>query len=574
MDLRFKFHPQVFKVLGERKYSNYLEAINEIVADALDGFATKVSVFVRPDSITIEDDGEGMSRQFIENEYLVIGKPNPEARKRGLFGIGKLACQALASTTELESHTAKSPRGVRLVIEWGSFWDRPDAAECPISSEEIHSDATRHGTRVALLGVRSEVDPEQLREYLGRKHFPLLTNPAQKITIQVNGKPCQPELPRGEKFEFDSTQDFVLNGDLVPAQHHAKFGRVSGVIYLTESGNLDNAIEVFDRLGQRLDKYSTADWLGMRAKLERGAAFSTRVIGIVNTTTEVQLGESIAQGNALLLKSDRSGFFEDTLSFRQFVAYLIGRRDEAGLNLPSGGILRLIHKRWLEDQGHSPTRLEKMAQKEVPRVVSILSSILKGERFVWKAEPNGKQKEKPAKHRDGEEKPFREPTNKRLKCPYCGAINYISLIQYRIWVGATEAAKEKMRKNWPCKVCGTYLDPDKDLHRIASPPKLPRPTIQKVDLGEGRLVDLLIDSMGPKGDIASYSIGDEALLINRDHALFLRAADLGPEALRHHMVQAAVFAVAMARHRELQEDFVNVYNHLCSKAAEPWDETK
>lgn len=572
MGWAFKFHPQIFKVLGERKYSNYFEAINEIVADSLDGMASQVRIEIRPDSIVIEDNGEGMTKEFIKDEYLFVGKPNPDSRKRGLFGIGKLACQALASTTVIESSTKESPTGTRVVIDWREFWSRGNATDCPITAEDVPSEPGAEGTRVTLLGTMGEIDPEELRKYLAKKHFPLLTNPSQRIMVSVNGKPCRPTLPKGEKFEFDSARDFWLNGAVVPAQPAAKFGRVTGVMYLTETGDLDSAIHVFDRLGQRLDKYSSTDWVGLRRRLERGAAFSTRVVGIVNVTTEVQLGDSVGSANALLIKSDRSGFFEDIIAFKQFVAYLIGRKDEEGLNLnlPSGGILRLIHKRWLEDQGDAFSRFQKMAQKEIPRVVSILSEILKNEEFVWKVDPNGILRDKPRKHQEGETKTVRLPENKRLKCPYCGAINYISIIQYKVWLGADQEAKNKMCKNWPCKICGTYLDPDKDLHRIASPPRLPRTIPARVNLGEGRLVDLGTESMGPKGDIATYSIGDEVLLINRDHALFLRAADLGPETLRHHMVQAAIFAIAAARNRELDENFTRVYNALCSKATEPW----
>jgi len=125
-------------------------------------------------------------------------------------------------------------------------------------------------------------------------------------------------------------------------------------------------------------------------------------------------------------------------------------------------------------------------------------------------------------------------------------------------------AKLKMRKNWPCKVCGYYLNPQTDLHRIKSPAKKQETVSTKVKIGKGTWTDVQHQDLGQSGDLAVCDISDEFIHVNDRHALYRRAYAIGKESLLQHVITAALYALAKAKEGELGMDFEHEFNRLCS----------
>jgi hypothetical protein len=453
-------------------------------------------------------------------------------------------------------------RSIRVAVDWDE--------KKIVGTDWIPSQKEQHGTSIVLTDLKYQPgDPLELRKYLERKYFPIFMNPQSNLTITVNGDKCRVKEPNYEdKYEFDSTKDFVLGNKKVPAVPDAEFGRVSGTFYIVDADK-GNTTYVYDRLGTQLDIYSQKDWLRI-GSLTSAAAFRPHFLAIINTSTEEVIGENYPKGKVLSIKSGREGFFEGLFSFQELIEYLNGNPNEERLKLPNGGILRLIHARWLEEYVRGkPEKFNKVSDEAIKNVVPKLNELLKDEETVWKTAPDGKEKEK-LKKRDGKKEPTKkppEPKHKRLQCPKCKAFNYITVIEYKIYVdNPNPEAKRKMRKNWPCKICGEYLNPDTDLHKIKSSSKKPGTVITKVEIGKGTWVDVQHDGLGETGELGDCDISTESLVINEEHAFYLQAHKLGPKMLEQHMLISALYAIAQAKKREKGLDFEKEFNRMCANA--------
>jgi transcription elongation factor Elf1 len=560
--IKFSYDDNIQISLGERKYSTCMEALNESIRNSIDNKASKINISIYEEKITIEDDGTGMDENTFNNDYFRVGKLNIDPSKGGLFGIGALGHRALSHKTELISHVQDSNRGIQVFVDW----DKKKI----VDTKWIQSPREQHGTTIVLTNLKYLLgDPLELRKYLERKYFPIFMNPKSELSITVNGEKCRIKEPDYEnKYEFDSTKDFVIGNKKVPAVPDAKFGRVHGTFYIV-APDKNNTTYVYDRLGVQLDIYSQKDWL-LIGSLTSAAAFRSRLLAIINTSTEEAIDENFPEGKFLLIKSGREGFFEGLFSYKELIEYLNGKPNGELLKLHNGGILRLIHAHWLEEyEKGKPEKFKKVSDEGIKNVRPLLNELLKDEETVWKTASDGEEKEKVKKKEHRKEKPetFPKLKHKRLQCPKCKAFNYITIVEYKIYVdNANPEAKRKMGKNWPCKICGYYLNPDTDLHKIKSAPKKLGTVITKVKIGKGTWVDVQHQGLGETSDLGICDISDEFLVINDQHAFYFQAYKLGPKMLEQHMVISALYAIAQAKKLELDMDFETEFNRMCANA--------
>jgi histidine kinase/DNA gyrase B/HSP90-like ATPase len=105
--------------LGIGLYSNIPAVVSEVVANSWDADASKVEITLdhKSKTITITDDGWGMTKSDINNKYLKVGyakrilEPTVTPKERhvmGRKGIGKLSLFSIADTIEV--HSIKKPK--------------------------------------------------------------------------------------------------------------------------------------------------------------------------------------------------------------------------------------------------------------------------------------------------------------------------------------------------------------------------------------------------------------------------------------------------------------------------------
>ena len=200
--------------IGLAMYSSVPRAIGELVANSYDADAEIVRItipkeFVPDSEIIIEDNGIGMTRKQIDEEYMVLGFDRRKRRRRtpkgrlpiGNKGIGKLAGLGIAEVMFVET----VHNGIRCSFEIDK--SKLDEAGKPLSEIPIQVQVTRsaeaNSTKVRLhrlLPKAKFVSPDELLTFL-TKQFGL--NP--DFQIIVNGVSQSAKSLPGKQYSFKDT---------------------------------------------------------------------------------------------------------------------------------------------------------------------------------------------------------------------------------------------------------------------------------------------------------------------------------------------------------------------------------
>lgn len=114
---------QVLNHLGLNLYSNTSAVLSEVVANAWDADATEVNIQIDGDTISITDNGIGMSLSDINNKYLTVGyqkrsesglSPTLKRPVMGRKGIGKLSLFSIANVVEVYSKKDGEINGFKI----------------------------------------------------------------------------------------------------------------------------------------------------------------------------------------------------------------------------------------------------------------------------------------------------------------------------------------------------------------------------------------------------------------------------------------------------------------------------
>lgn len=189
--------------LGVNLYSSVPAVLSEAVANAWDADARTVKIEINGNSITIMDDGHGMTKDECNKKYLTIGyerraadgPTSPGGRAvMGRKGIGKLSLFSVAKTIEI--HTVK--KGSREKAGFKMDLEKikkkisnagKSGAACPLEpvpDSEIH---IRQGTLIRLTRLKRHIgeDPKTVRKRIARRFS--IISPSQKFSVVINNKP-------------------------------------------------------------------------------------------------------------------------------------------------------------------------------------------------------------------------------------------------------------------------------------------------------------------------------------------------------------------------------------------------
>jgi len=203
--------------IGERLYTQSLDLIRELVANAYDADATVVRISVDGSTITVEDNGIGMNKDGIK-QYLTIGsnfkKQNPlsPTLKRvriGEFGIGKFA--VLSICDRFEVYTKSADYSATLLFNRYDFETRNDW-NIPLVEHEGQGEGT--GTRVSLFEIKKSILLLEIERHL--IHIFPLNDP--HFSLYLNGNKLSSKFIPGERFKV---------------KEHTRFGEIKGEIILS-----------------------------------------------------------------------------------------------------------------------------------------------------------------------------------------------------------------------------------------------------------------------------------------------------------------------------------------------------
>lgn len=173
-----KIHPRAIEAMGANLVTNDNVAILELVKNSYDAFAYKVKVSfgVNNTSITILDDGLGMDKQTIENDWATISttcKVNQKEVYRdgktrivsGNKGLGRLSASRLGNKLTLITKKRNQPI-YQTTFVWNDFYEKLSTDECLFEIYELESDDDIKdcGTKLIIEGLNSEWDNAKLED--------------------------------------------------------------------------------------------------------------------------------------------------------------------------------------------------------------------------------------------------------------------------------------------------------------------------------------------------------------------------------------------------------------------------
>lgn len=151
--------PRILELLGPNLYTNIYYVLAELVANAYDANAKNVYIVSDNNSITVEDDGHGMSYEVGVKNFLNVAQEsrtndeesfvsgsNKKRRKMGRKGVGKLAALSVSENVEVKTIKDGDKSGFIL-----SRRVNDDHKLTAIEEDDIHFLHVReHGTAIVM----------------------------------------------------------------------------------------------------------------------------------------------------------------------------------------------------------------------------------------------------------------------------------------------------------------------------------------------------------------------------------------------------------------------------------------
>lgn len=166
--LELRFDPHTIEHLGIKMYSQLPYALAELVANSYDAGAENVEInlYDKDDQnkrIIVSDDGEGMSFDEVNENFLVIGRRrreddlsrnNKKGRKiTGKKGIGKLALFGIGKTINITTSREGAPKATCFSLNWDDILNETSGRYNPSYSEIVKSDSSKKGTLIELTNL-------------------------------------------------------------------------------------------------------------------------------------------------------------------------------------------------------------------------------------------------------------------------------------------------------------------------------------------------------------------------------------------------------------------------------------
>lgn len=283
----FDISAAVVRQLGDELVSDEVTAILELVKNAFDADASFARVVIETrhgpgdesqfknatSFISIEDDGEGMSRDDVERGWLTISLSSKRAMKArgdktrkgrtplGDKGLGRLSTQRLGDHLDLITEREQDEHALRVSFSWSDFKDNVHLSSVPVSIEEQKRTRAK-GTKLIIAGLRD------LHVWKGGHQSALIKRLTQLIFPFGEVRPFRVFISvDGQKIDLETMVDAARKAAV------ATFDITYSNLALTVDGKLrlrkllDDTDEGFERLLDDDDGEEFFVFLSERAKI-------------------------------------------------------------------------------------------------------------------------------------------------------------------------------------------------------------------------------------------------------------------------------------------------------------------
>ena len=244
----------VLNHLGINLYTKIPAVLSEAVANAYDADATEVNIVIEGQSVTISDNGTGMSNEDVNGHFLTVGyQKRKDVQRTPIFGrkpmgrkgIGKLSLFSIANIIEVQTYNGTTKDAFIInVQELKEFISKKENSKQHKSYEPtpIEPTITSKGTYIKLTEIRKNrtlSNISKIRTELSRR-FDIM---GEDFTVKVNGTPLSLE----DRKYFEYVSKIYTYGELNfdPAKACKK------LVYGVEKRN-----------GKIKEGYSISGWIG------------------------------------------------------------------------------------------------------------------------------------------------------------------------------------------------------------------------------------------------------------------------------------------------------------------------
>ena len=242
----FRMHPRVFAALGEDLVTNDVVAVIELVKNAYDAFAQSVRLRFRDDPshgmfLEIEDDGNGMTREVLEDVWCLVATPhkevnpvvksgNKERRVSGEKGLGRLSAARLGERLHMLTQAPGDPCW-EVNVNWSDIAQGDDLTKSFAGCRKYPGESpfVKSGTRLGIYDLKGQWDESRvfdLKENLARLISPFSDLGEFKIFLSGIGE-ARTEEVEIESPEFLSKPKYRIRGSA------DKNGNVRGIYRFT-----------------------------------------------------------------------------------------------------------------------------------------------------------------------------------------------------------------------------------------------------------------------------------------------------------------------------------------------------
>ena len=244
--LKMTFEPDTIEHLGVRMYSTLPPVLAELIANAYDADAENVLLRLddskKDKDIIVEDNGEGMSFDEINEKFLRIGRNRREYDENnvtpklgrkiiGKKGLGKLSFFGIAH--EIEISTKKNGRENIFRMRWEDIKKENKEYKPTIVQHDQTCSPDDHGTKITLSAIqrKSDFSAKGLANSLSKM---FIIEPDFEIKIQHNAD--DPIIVSNEKKyeDLEKQIEWAIPDDCEYKDDYDKATEIKGHLMATE----------------------------------------------------------------------------------------------------------------------------------------------------------------------------------------------------------------------------------------------------------------------------------------------------------------------------------------------------
>ncbi|WP_339726829.1 sensor histidine kinase [uncultured Gimesia sp.] len=232
-NIPFRIHPRVFAALGADLVTNDVVAVIELVKNSYDAFASNCWIRFHRDNesnlfLEIEDNGQGMSRDVIEDVWAVVATPNklnnPKTKSGkktrrvvGEKGLGRLSVSRLGMQLEMVTQS-RNDDCWEVGVDWQLLAQGSSLSDCFVSVREFPDESPfeNTGTRLRILNLQSAWDEAMiadLEDNLERLISPFAEVSDFKVMLLAPDND-ESETIHVESPKFLSRPKYLIRGDV------------------------------------------------------------------------------------------------------------------------------------------------------------------------------------------------------------------------------------------------------------------------------------------------------------------------------------------------------------------------